>query len=320
MTKKNSGRELSDSHRKRFAVGKRSSFPREMSPATQHDQVDGRHVTMSPATQHDQVDGRDVTIGRQRRHNTHHQEVDLMGNHGDEVKVSLNSGSHDDDQEIHRHRLGSVDLFVDDTDADSQPSYSAREDAVANSNAMDDEDSAADEDSPPEKPHPVALSLERNNLIADTPGSGRCDDEFFDYPVKRTSDVHLVLSPHETSHVGGGASWEESADTGGKRDIHDAATTGQFVSLVQLVEDEPELIRCGSLLSNHHHHHLCLTSVVHASTSWTVSAYKTPPSNSIQNPFSMQTQFNQVFLHTLIPSLSTSAFISYSINFKASSC
>jgi len=57
-----------------------------------------------------------------------------------------------------------------------------------------------------------------------------------------------------------------------------------------------------SLINHHHyyhHHHLRLTSVVHAG--WIVSAYETPPSNSIQNPFSMQ--FNQVLFHTLIWSL-----------------
>jgi len=50
-------------------------------------------------------------------------------------------------------------------------------------------------------------------------------------------------------------------------------------------------IGCMFVAYDHHHHHLRLTSVVHA---WTVSSYEIPPPNSIQSPFSMQIQFNQV--------------------------
>jgi len=51
--------------------------------------------------------------------------------------------------------------------------------------------------------------------------------------------------------------------------------------------------------------HLHLTSVVHACTGCTVSAYEIPPPNSIQSPLLMQTEFHQVLLHTLITSLPT---------------
>jgi len=62
------------------------------------------------------------------------------------------------------------------------------------------------------------------------------------------------------------------------------------------------------------YHYLRLTSVFHACTVWTVNAYEIPPPNSIHRPFSMQTQFNNVLLHTLIPILPTLAPISYYFN------
>jgi len=45
--------------------------------------------------------------------------------------------------------------------------------------------------------------------------------------------------------------------------------------------------------------------------------YQTLPPNLIQSPFSKQTQFKQVLLHTLILSLPSSASIFYSINFNS---
>jgi len=45
--------------------------------------------------------------------------------------------------------------------------------------------------------------------------------------------------------------------------------------------------------------HLCLTTIVHACTGWTVSACETPPPNSIRSLFSLQTQFNHFLHHTL---------------------
>jgi len=65
---------------------------------------------------------------------------------------------------------------------------------------------------------------------------------------------------------------------------------------------------------------LNVTLVFHTYRGWTVSAYETTPPKSIQSPFSMQTQFHQVLLHTLIPSLPTLTSISYFINFKTSTC
>jgi len=54
---------------------------------------------------------------------------------------------------------------------------------------------------------------------------------------------------------------------------------------------------------------------------WMISAFETSPPNSIQNSiqslFSMQTQFNQVLLHTLIPNHPNLAFITQFINFRS---
>jgi len=88
-------------------------------------------------------------------------------------------------------------------------------------------------------------------------------------------------------------------------------TTTRFVCMFVLITNS-----CNTnYLFIIHHHHLCLTSVAHAYTWRTISAYNTLPPNSIHSQCSM----HEALLHTH-PKSSYPASITNSFNFVTSTC